>query len=543
MQKFSVCVAVVIIASFFPFSCIYGQSGYTDHNDLSVRLQDLAGEYPELASLETLDQTDGGKEIWLLSIGEGELENRPAIAVVGGISADHPIGTELALLFAEKILKNSEREDVNELLSRSAFYVFPDMNPDARAQFFDPLRYERTGNDYPVESVERDSRLGEDPYTDLNGDGMITLMRIEDPAGDWIPHPEDERVMVRASYEKRETGNYKVLAEGVDKDLYDLFNMHREGMVDFNRNFTFDYPAFTPRAGEHAVSETETRAIADFLFGAKNVFAVVGFGPADNLSEPLAYNERAASGRMVTGILEGDVPVNRLVSNKYNEITGGENGGRISGSEGDFFQWAYFHYGRFSFSTPGWHVPQISSQDERGGEQLSFLRWAEEEDLENVFVPWQQVDHPDYPDRKVEVGGIAPFVMKNPPYRFVEKTAGDHYRFLLELAKMRPVIDITNVKTESLGSDLHRITAEITNTGTFPTVTELGERVRWVQKTVVNFDPENDQELVSGKRIEVLDRIEGKSGYECSWLVRGSGTVNIRAGAESTGFKQIDINL
>ncbi len=524
-----------------PFFNLNGQEGYTNHDDLSARLNQLAREFPAVATLESLDKTNGGKEIWLLSIGTGDLENRPAIAVAGGVSGEYPVGTELALLFAEKILENSGDDRVKELLSETTFYVFPDMNPDARAQFFSRLRYERTGNAYPPHSVERNARLAEDPYRDLNGDNMITMMRTEDPSGEWITHPKDPRVMVRASFEKGETGKYTLKPEGIDSDMYDLFNMHREGMVDFNKNFTFQYPAFTPRAGEHAVSEIESRAIADFLFESKNVFAVVGFGPADNLTAPLTYNERAASGRMVTGILQEDAKVNSMVSNKYSGLVSTEGATGKSGTDGDFFQWAYFHYGRFSFSTPGWWVP--ASEGGSSNPEINFLEWAESEGLENVFVPWQEVEHPDYPGQKTEVGGIAPFVMNNPPYEIVERSAGEHFNFLLELAEMRPVTDIVNVRTERLGRDLHRVTVDIFNEGVFPTVTELGERVRWVQKTVVNFDPDEGQELVSGKRVEVLDRIEGKGRYECSWLVRGRGEIKIRAGAESTGFKEIEINL
>lgn len=541
MQKFYVRAVFILLTAIFPLSGLSGQEGYTDHENLSARLNNLGKEYPSLANVRSLAKTDGGKDIWLLSIGAGDPENRPAIAVFGGVSGKYPAGTELALLFAEKILESSGSEEVNKILSETVFYVFPDMNPDARAQFFAPLRYERTGNAYPQNALEREPRLSEDPYSDLNGDNMITLMRVEDPSGKWIPHPDDERIMKRASVEKGETGKYKLFTEGVDGDLQELFNFHREGMVNFNRNFTFQYPEFSPEAGHHAISEIESRAAADFLFNAKNVFAVVSFGPADNLTAPLTYNERAASGRMVTGILQKDAAVNSMVSNTYKDLVSTGVSAGNSGTGGDFFQWAYFHYGRFSFSTPGWWIPKTG--EGTTDPQVNFLRWAESEGLENVFVPWQEVANPEFPERKTEVGGIAPFVMKNPPYEYVETSAGEHYRFLLELAKMKPAIDIVNVRTETLGRDFHRITVDVFNEGIFPTVTELGQRIRWVQKTVIDFDPDNGQELVSGKRVEVLDQIEGKGKVERSWLVRGRGSVNIRAGAESTGFRKIEIKL
>ena len=46
------------------------------------RLQNLANGNSSV-KLESLTKTLGGKDIWMLSIGIGDLENKPAMAVVG----------------------------------------------------------------------------------------------------------------------------------------------------------------------------------------------------------------------------------------------------------------------------------------------------------------------------------------------------------------------------------------------------------------------------------------------------------------------------
>lgn len=548
------------------------QADYPDHKQLTERVVGLADNYPQITKLQSLTKTHGNKDIWLLTIGSGEVENRPALAVVGGITGDHLLGSELALQFAEILLEQSARDPmIRQLLDSVTFYVFPDMSPDARAQYFADIRYERLGNANPSD-LDRDGRIGEDPYNDLNGDGLITMMRISDPTGDWMVHPEDERVMVKARPEKGERGTHMLLSEGIDDDKDGKFNEDGEEGVFFNRNFTFNYPAFTRGAGEHAVSEHETRAIADFLFSAKNVFAVVSFGPANNLSDPIRFNEKAAGGQMPTGWQEHDVAMNQMVSMLYNEKMRHEHtqpdnntethtptqfalpgkGKGVPGSEGDFFQWAYFHYGRYSFSTPGWWIPtsiETKEKEQRqpketiDSEELAFLRWADQAEIPDVFIPWSKVQHPDFPGKVVEVGGIAPFVMKNPPYHLVDEIAKRHSQFIIDLAGKRPITDISNIRKETVGNGLVRITADIINQGDFPTVSQMGMRNRWVQKVVIRASAAHNQHILAGKAVEVIDFIQGNSKMERSWLITGKGDFIIRAGSESTGFKEVTIRL
>ncbi len=520
------------------------QPDYPNHSQLGDRLQKMNSEHPNLVSLQTLATTESGKSIWLLTIGTGDIPNKPAMAIVGGVAGDQLLGSELALQFAEKLLGRKNDEAVKSLLESVSFYVFPDMSPDAREQYFRNPKYERMGNASPSD-LDRDGRIGEDPYNDLNADGLITMMRVADPTGEWMPHPGDERVLVKARKEKGERGMYLLFSEGIDEDKDGHFNEDGEEGVFFNKNFTFNYPVFSRGSGEHAVSEIETRAIADFLFEAKNVFAIISFGEANNLSKPLTYNEKEANARIFTSWKQNDIKLNELISNIYSRHLGDAAPQAQAGSDGDFFQWAYFHYGRFSFSTQGWQFPGAENKAKDGidSKALRFLQWADTSGIENVFVPWTAIDHPDFPGKKVEVGGIAPFVIKNPPYAMVDSIAEKHTAFILEVAGLHPRIAISNPKTEKLGKNLHRITVDVVNEGSFPSASQAGEQLRWMQKTVLRATLSDKQKLMSGKPVEVIGVIEGHSSVSRSWLVHGSGTFSIRVGAESTGFDAIEIKL
>ena len=113
---------------------------YRDHNQIAATVKKLASQYPSLCSARSLTKTAGGKDIWLITIGTGDRDNKPGIAVVGGTDGKYILGRELALGFAEDLLTGSGNTETNDLLNRVTYYIFPDVSPDASAQYFAPLK-------------------------------------------------------------------------------------------------------------------------------------------------------------------------------------------------------------------------------------------------------------------------------------------------------------------------------------------------------------------------------------------------------------------
>lgn len=517
----------------------FAQNDYSTYSGLTERLNDLADTHSDYAQLESLTQTVGGKEVWLLTLGSGDPSAKPAVAVVGGAEGSHILGSELALQFAERLLNDTSSDSLESLFSRTTYYVVPRLNPDATEQYFDDLQYERNGNARDTDE-DRDGPVNEDGYEDLNGDGLITMMRVSDRTGNWRPHSDDPRVMVEADVSEGEKGSWKLLSEGRDNDSDGQFNEDGAGGVDLNKNFTFDYPAFEPGAGDYMLSERENRALLDFLMeDAWNTYAVVSFGPPNNLSEPISFNPGGLAQRVITGWYREDTELNAIASDLYNEVTGLGGGDRVEGDPGDFFQWAYFHYGRLSLSTPGWWAPEAGDSN---NEQVQFLQWAEQQNLD-AFVQWEEVDHPDFPNRTVEVGGIKPFAMSTPPYSAVDSLADKHTAYLAALSNLRPAVEITNVEVEEAGDNITRVTVDIYNPGTLPTATRLGERTRWVRDVIAEIELEGGLSLVSGERLSNFESIAGDNSEQLTWLIRGDGTFSLRAGAPATGFTTFEQSI
>lgn len=524
------------------------QNNYSNFSQQSSRLNSLSKQYSTYAKLISLAKTAGGKEVWMLVLGTGNTESKPGIAIVGGVEGNHLLGTELAIGFAEKLLKMSGTDSIKNLLAKTSFYIFPNMSPDAMEQYFAPIKYERMGNATQTDD-DRDGKINEDGYDDLDGNGKITMMRIASPVGDYRISTEDPRVMVKADNAKGEKGNYFLLTEGIDNDKDGSFNEDGEGGVWFNKNFSFKHPSFTPGSGEFAVSENETRAIADKLYELFNVYAVISFSSINNLSAALTFNAANIKERVITGWLEADVKTNTMVADLYNKTTAMKDAPKsIASAGGDFASWAYYHYGRLSFSTPGWFVPKAKTDTALKEKPLSdtvanYLKWAAQQNLPNQFTEWKKILHPDYPGELVEVGGLDPFVMINPPYAMTEDIVTKHTNFLIKLAALQPSVDIVNVKTENLGAGLTRITADIINKGAMPSHAKLGERSYWVKRINVKLNTAGNQTIISGKKIQLLPSLEGYSKNTITWLVKGTGNVNIEAGSPTTGIKSSTISL
>lgn len=514
-------------------------NNYRSYSEITSSMKALNNAHKNITELKSVAKTSSGKDIWVLTIGSGDVKNHPGIAVIGGAKGSHILGSELSLKFAEQLLATANTEETKALLSSTTFYVFPQINPDASAQYFAKVKYERDGNATSTDA-DRDGFTNEDGFEDLNGDGLITMMRVENKTGNWTVHKDDARVMVKSDIASGNKGSYMLLTEGRDNDKDGDFNEDGEGGVNINQNFSFDFPYFKPGSSENPVSENETRGVLDFLFEeARNTFAVISFGPENNLSTPLKFNRGAASKRVVSGWLSDDIDVNKMVSDIYNEQTGLGKAPTGDPQQGDLQQWAYYHYGRYSFSTPGWWTPEVNDEDGKAkkfeNDHAKHLAWASTEN-QDVFVDWTEVDHPDFPNSKVEVGGFKPFTLNTPPYSMVDTLAQKHTDFIMKIAGMKPSVELANFKTENAGKNLTRITVDIYNSGSFPTASELGQRNNWVRRVITQIKLGNNMSLISGD-VQSFERSIPADGWVTkTWLIQGSGKVTVKTGSPMTGF-------
>lgn len=461
---------------------------------------------------ESLGKTIGGREVRVHTVAKGKADEKPAILIVGVSRTGDAIAQRLLPLLAK-----------SDLLDRFTFYVIPRPSPDAFA-------LNRDGNARKTDD-DRDGTYGEDPPDDLNGDGVITVMRVEDETGGWMPHPDDARILIQADPKKNEKGRYAVYVEGRDDDGDGQFNEDGSGGVDFNRNFTFQYPYFQKGAGPNQVSEVETRAVADFAFAHPNIAAVLTFTNEDNLFHVWQPNGDSDRAQIPWAIHSDDAPFAHFVAERYREIHAGKDAPGSPDGEGSFSEWAYFHYGRWSFAARGWWIPKVEGEikESRGADQVNALRWKPDS-----FVAWTEVKHPDFRGRKVEVGGFKPV---EAPEADLGPLADKHLEFLKKLGELMPKIALQDLKVEDLGEGVVRVTATVVNQGYLPTFSVMGEKTGQVHPLQIAIELPKDASLATGSARRQVERLAGNGGKaERSWLVVGArGKITVRAWAPSLG--------
>jgi len=632
-------------------------AGYHDFDALSAELQALV-DSSDAAQMRSLGSSAAGRDIWLVQLaaeGSTTVSSRPAVLVVGSLEGDHVVGSELALGIVRHLLSGAQ--GTADVLSEQVVYVVPRLNPDGAEAMFAAVQNNRRGNARPYDD-DNDGRIDEDPAEDLNGDGVITMMRVLDPEGTYVADADEPRVMKEADATAGESGAYSIYWEGLDSDGDGFFNEDGAGGVDLNRNFQHAYPYFQADAGRHMVSESETRALVDFAVANRNIAAILTFGHSDNLvsaydgqgnpgglatldlvaqadasnadvydagvfgqgggfgrgfgfgfffggggggglalrgAQVGADNDPNSGRRPETTFNANDREYFKAISDAYKATAGLDAIGLNRGAEGAFFQYGYFQYGVPSFSTPGW-APSSSDGDDseaaedtgsaqppagamarrgggggqRGGRggggrggfgggaaaagsgsgsgsssggDADLLARLEADGID-AFVDWTPFDHPQL--GAVEIGGFRPYVTHNPPAETLDELGRKHGEFVVGLAAKLPRVNIVDTEVTNHGGGVFTVTAEIANSGFFPTALRQGMTARSVQPTMVQIQVDPDNVLTGDAKTSTVARLEGSGGRASfSWVIRGSegDDVEIRVRSQKGGSDSATVTL
>lgn len=342
------------------------------------------GSHPDPVQTFQIGTSAGGRPIngWRIGregaddLGRGP-DQRPALLIVAGLDGRHDFGSRVAISLTDRLLT-----DHAELLDRYTVYIVPDLNPDNDALFDQPgAPLAGFGRAPQSSDADRDGRFDEDPGEDLNGDGVITLMRVADPApgtgltATMVADDEEPRAMREPKADEGEHARYAVLIEGVDNDGDGRYNEDgiagaAGGGIDLDRNFPSLWPEHADGSGEYALSRPETRRLVEWMLTRDNIVCALAYTPQDNILNTPESGKTAADGREPTGIEKGDERAYKLVQELFKESTG-QTGAPEGEWAGSFTQYAYAHFGVWSFATPAWVRPDLvkaADADEGEGE-------------------------------------------------------------------------------------------------------------------------------------------------------------------------------
>ena len=509
------------------------------------RHEAMASDLRAKTAVSVIGKSGEGRDILAVTIGGADADRRPALLVVGGVEGDGIAGSELAAAIAVE-LAGARDERTAKLLAGYTVYVIPRLNPDGIERFFASPRAANAGTARAWDE-DRDGDVDEDGPEDLDGDGEIVLMRVEDASGEWVADATDAGLMRKPDPLRGERGAWKVFVEGRDTDGDGAWNEDGPGGIDLNSNFPWNYRMHGPRTGPFMVSELESRALADFIAAHPNIEAAFSFASNDNCihqaAPALPPNPLPDPGSPVMGIDAGDLPYLAKAAEAYRAKIGGDRRDPSPLREGGVGEWLYFHRGILSLASPGWSVPwkageakDLPHEDPKAREERWAHRWLRE-NRPGEWVEWHAFVNPDFPGKKVEIGGWKPQARLLPPVGELPVIAAKHGDFLRGLMEAFPRVGIRDAAVKKLGDGLYEVTATVFNDGLLPTALRQGERTRRARAVRVDLVADG-LKVMSGQPVTLIPVLDARGGSkELLWVVNGAegNAIELRVETDRAG--------
>jgi len=545
---------------------------WLDHDEIGERMQLMQRTWPQFLSLQSLGESYGGREMWLMTINNprtGAERDKAAMFIEANVHGNEIQGAEVTLYTIWYLMENYDRiPEVKRLVDERVFYLLPSVNPDGRDYFLDEAGAgARTGH-VPVDS-DGDGLFDEDGPEDINNNGVIEQIRKRVPGqGTHRISHADPRILDRVP--PGEFGDWVLLgSEGIDNDGDGRVNEDPVGGYDPNRNYASDWQPNYIQGGsmDYPFQLPEARAINDFLMTQPNI---AGFQSFHNSGGMILRGPGTA--------WFGDYPSADI--RVYDEL--GENGERmlpyydylviwrgLYTVHGGSIDWTNDGLGIISFSNELWNggqyfnSPLLQRQQENPAAPIAGQtgRFFFDDFLEfgDQFVEWAPFDHPHF--GPVELGGWKKLSGRVNPRFMSMELFHRNMAFTLYHADQMPLMTMGETSVERLDGNVFRVRVDIRNERLIPTITERARRNHVVRPDILSV--EGPAEIIAAGWVadkhrpgptqpidqEELDRIVVRSGHPgrttrtVEYLVRGSGTLTVRYSALKGGTASTTVQL
>jgi murein tripeptide amidase MpaA len=517
---------------------------YYTYDTLTRILHDLVAAYPHLAQLESIGKSYEGRELWLVTLtnsATGPAIEKPAYWIDANTHAGEVTGSTVVLYTIWSYLTSyGSDEKVTKVLDRSAIYLLPRLSVDGAEKYLTSPYYLRSSTRLHPYEDERDGLYPED----IDGDGQILDMRVQDPNGPWKRSEKDPRIMRRRDIDEEGGEYYQLLTEGLIRN-YDGYTIPvappREGM-DINRNYPYEWAPENVESGSgpYPFSEPETRAEAEFWRTHRNINGVLTYHTTSGVIL------RPYGTQSDESMHTDDLDVYKLIGELGTKYTGYPSisvyhGFRYHPKEvmhGAMDDFGYDHHGWFGFTTELWDM-----QTEAGIGPRDFIAWfrwhPEEDDLKlmkwndevmegEAFENWRSFDHPQL--GLVEIGGWkGKLYDQNAPLKYLPDMCKKHSRFTLSHASLNPYLSLRTLDINRQGENVYRVVAVIENNGFLPTYTSQKALERNdVRPIEAELQLPEGVSLIAGERRQELGQLEGRSNKIWNWWSGASPTDNRR---------------
>lgn len=501
---------------------------YFTNQEVEEIIKEWQQRYPNLMKVSVLGESFEKRPIWLLTLTNrdtGDDRSKPAVWMDANIHSVEVSGTTTVLDIAYTLLEGYGKDArITRLLDECAYYLVPRVNPDgaAWAMAKNP-RFVRSGvRPYPWEDKQDGLHR-----QDIDGDGRILQMRVEDPYGDWKVSALDARLMQKREPHEHGGTYYRLFPEGLleDYDGYLIKIARPQQGLDFNRNFPFEWRTEGEQegAGPYPTSEPETRAMIDFIVQHANINLAVTY---HTFSRVIL---RSYSTKPDEAMETEDLWVLQKIGEIGTQITGYPcvstfhdfkyHPKRVT--SGAFDDWMFDHLGVFAYTIELWDLPNEAGIKDRKfiewyrqhphEDDLKILKWIEEHGEPDAYVDWYPFEHPQL--GHVELGGWnLMYSWWNPPKGYIAAEAARNVPFALALGDLLPHVRIHTLQTTRIGQEDFNLHLVVENTGFLPTYTSVqGKKRSAVRPVRAELHLPAECSLVTGKRRVELGHLEGRS--------------------------------
>ena len=510
----------------------YDFDRFLRYDEMAAWLRALAAQHPTLLTIESYGQSHLGRDLLVATITDtrsGEHHTKPAHWIDANIHAVEVTGGVAALFIIHHLVTKFVAGDavVKEALRTRTFYIAPRVNPDGveDALADRPLFHRSSVRPWPWRDGHRWPGLHPQ---DIDGDGRILTMRIADPDGAWMQHPEEPRVMMPVGPLGAPAGakRYRLLTEGLIEN-YDGFTIDQPrdpAGLDLNRNFPAGWGVDVLGSGDHPMSEPEIHSLVRAVKARPNVCGYNAFHTAGGFM--LRPSSNQPDSKLPPEDLfifkkfgEHSTPLTTYpVHSVFEDLTWDKS--RVMGGAGD--DWAYDHLGVYSWTTEFWdaiyratgeHSPtDVWYVGPTPAQDLAVCRWSDK-NAPGSYVGWYTFDHPQLGN--VELGGPNMFhIWTNAPSKLLRAEVEAHADVAIYQAMASPRLEIKLAEATSLGGDVWKVRLGVANTGWLSTtVTQHAKKMKIVLPAVVEIAAANGASLdvVEGEARVRIGQLEGRS--------------------------------
>lgn len=505
----------------------YDFDRFLRYDELTAWLNGLASDHPDLVTVESYGHSHEGRDLWLVTVTDtstGPPDAKPAHWVDASIHAEELTATVAACYLLQHLVDGHAVGDptVVAALATRTFYVVPRVNPDgAEWALADAPRFRRSSTrPWPWPDAHRWPGLHAE---DVDGDGRILQMRIVDPDGGWVTHPDDDRLLVPVptAGAPAVTTRYRLFDEGtvVDHDGFTIPTPRPPESLDLNRNFPAGWGTGVRGAGDHPLSEPETDALVRAIVARPNVCGYNAFHTSGGvLLRPSSTQPDSAL-----------PPLDRWVWGQLGEIGTGLTGYTVHSVLEDFTwdeasmmsgaadDWAYEHLGVYAWTTEFWDVVHAATGEKQlpslwwlgptDAQAVAVLRWVDSE-APDQYVAWYPFEHPQL--GRVELGGWrSPGVWTNPPPGHLKAEVVPHAAFAVAHASTSPRLEIRHLRAVDLGATTWRIEVGVANTGWLPTQVSARAAKENLVRPIAGVISGNGVAVVGGPARQLLGQLGG----------------------------------